>query len=67
MISKYGPGTVIKSSGEELSGQLYLEVPVQAGGTVPESILEYAARLDPPVTIRDVTGHVYLFLKGSAR
>ena len=66
-VTKYSPGETVKDSpsmrekypnlvGEELSGQQYMEVPVQ-NNEVPEWAIRAANKLD--VIIRDVTGHVY--------
>src|SRR5437763_8599503 len=66
-VTKYQPGQIVKDSpsmrekypdlvGEELSGQQYMEVPVQ-NNDVPEWAIRAADKLD--VIIRDVTGHVY--------
>ncbi|WP_067964114.1 polymorphic toxin-type HINT domain-containing protein [Nocardiopsis trehalosi] len=64
----YGPGTPIADTptnrrdlpedliGEELDGQMYLEVPVQ-NSTVPDSVISEANRLG--IIIRDENGHIW--------
>lgn len=55
--AKYAPGTAIKGGGK-LFGDEILEVPVQKA-PIPEELLKYADGKNPPVIIRDVTGHEY--------
>jgi hypothetical protein len=64
LAGKYGPGTDIPDipstrqsglAGQQLDGELVLEVPVQ-NGDVPQSVLDEAERLN--VTIRDAEGNV---------
>lgn len=50
-----GPGTL---KGTQLSGDMYLEVPVQKA-PIPEAVLKAARDAAPPITIRDIHGKVY--------
>ncbi len=61
---KYRPGTIIGSTpsvprafrNKPLTGQLWLEVPVQTKD-IPSAVINYANRLD--IRIRDVKGRIY--------
>jgi hypothetical protein len=61
---KYKPGTVIASvrstplalRGQQITGQLFLEVPIQTL-PIPPQILAHARKLN--IQIRDVTGRIY--------
>jgi len=55
--NKYWPGTSTPGGGE-LRGQPYLEVPAQ-NGPIPSEVIEYANSFDPPIIIRDPSGHEY--------
>jgi len=44
--------------GEELMGQMVLEIPLQIAD-VPRDIVEYALGREPQVIIRDIYGRVY--------
>lgn len=55
--NKYWPGTGLPG-GRELRGQPYLEVPSQSG-PIPREVIEYANSFDPPIIIRDPSGHEY--------
>jgi hypothetical protein len=62
--SKYRPGTIIADvpstpavlRGKTITGQLFLEVPVQTRA-IPQEILDYARLLN--IVIRDATGKIY--------
>jgi hypothetical protein len=65
-LDKYPEHTVIAPtrkndalgiSGQELEGPMILEVPPQAGGTIPPGIAEYA--FENNIRIRDLNGHYY--------
>jgi hypothetical protein len=57
ILAKYRPGGAL-ADGRSLDGDPILEVPVQ-NGPVPQSIIDHANGLEPPVIIRDVLGTVY--------
>jgi hypothetical protein len=67
LATKYRPGTMIADvpssrlralDGEELMGQMVLEIPLQIAD-VPRDIVNYARQRRPPIVIRDEFGREY--------
>lgn len=63
LANKYPPGSTIANvpssgalAGQQLQGQMILEVPVQ-NGPIPQSVLDAAAEQN--IVIRDVNGNIY--------